>query len=99
MFIYQGYILGTCPPDRCSYRFGNLSFGNSTLEPYTATHNLVFHAGASEIYQKYYQVSRATNLILFYELGGYYLNHYRHVVFERVRIKEQERTEMNQLLF
>ncbi|XP_010023759.2 beta-glucosidase 18 [Eucalyptus grandis] len=56
VLIYHGYLLGTYPPGRCSYPFGNCSYGDSALEPYIATHNLVLsHATAAEIYRKYYQ--------------------------------------------
>ncbi|XP_048127593.1 beta-glucosidase 18-like isoform X1 [Rhodamnia argentea] len=56
VFIYDGYLSGTYPPGRCSYPFGNCSYGDSALEPYIATHNLVLsHATAAQIYRKYYQ--------------------------------------------
>ncbi|KAL3726773.1 hypothetical protein ACJRO7_031641 [Eucalyptus globulus] len=54
MYIYKGYILRTTLPSRCSYPLGNCSYGDSTLEPHIATHNLVLsHPGAAEIYQKF----------------------------------------------
>ncbi|XP_039154751.1 beta-glucosidase 18 [Eucalyptus grandis] len=56
VFIYDGYVVGTYPPGRCSYPFGNCSYGDSALEPYIATHNLVLsHATAAQIYRKNYQ--------------------------------------------
>jgi len=58
VFIYDGYVVGTYPPGRCSYPFGNCSYGDSALEPYIATHNLVLsHATAAQIYRKNYQVN------------------------------------------
>ncbi|KAJ3706398.1 hypothetical protein LUZ61_010103 [Rhynchospora tenuis] len=50
------YLSGKYPPGRCSYPFGNCTFGNSSLEPYIVAHNMILsHATAVEIYRKYYQ--------------------------------------------
>ncbi|XP_031407327.1 beta-glucosidase 18-like isoform X2 [Punica granatum] len=56
VFVYDGYLSGTYPPARCSQPFGNCSAGDSALEPYIATHNVVLsHATAAEIYRNKYQ--------------------------------------------
>ncbi|KAI4342606.1 hypothetical protein MLD38_027213 [Melastoma candidum] len=56
VFIYDGYLIGTYPPSRCSEPFGNCTAGDSRLEPYVATHNLLLaHAAAVNIYRKKYQ--------------------------------------------
>ena len=57
-FVYGGYDLGFLPPQRCSPPYGYCSRGNSSSEPYIATHNILLaHASAARLYQKKYQVS------------------------------------------
>ncbi|PKA65106.1 Beta-glucosidase 18 [Apostasia shenzhenica] len=53
------YMKGIYPPGRCSQPFGNCTFGNSTVEPYIAAHNLILsHATAVDIYRKKYQAKQ-----------------------------------------
>ncbi|KAM0954378.1 putative beta-glucosidase [Dioscorea sansibarensis] len=52
------YDTGFFPPQRCSYPFGttNCSAGNSSTEPYIATHNaLLAHASIFHLYKTKYQ--------------------------------------------
>lgn len=57
MFTKLGYMSGDYPPSRCSEPFGNCTYGNSSLEPYIAAHNIILsHAIAVDIYRKSYQV-------------------------------------------
>lgn len=58
-----GYDQGIIPPERCSYPFGlrNCTAGNSSVEPYIATHNqLLAHAEAARVYKEKYQASSNT---------------------------------------
>ncbi|PKI42296.1 hypothetical protein CRG98_037314 [Punica granatum] len=56
MVVYYSYFEGTYPPSHCSYPVGNCTFGDSFIEPYIATHNvLLSHATATEIYRTKYQ--------------------------------------------
>jgi beta-glucosidase len=51
------YMDGRYPPGRCSKPFGRCAFGNSSIEPYIAGHNMILsHANAVSIYRKNYQV-------------------------------------------
>ena len=51
------YMDGWFPPGRCSKPFGNCDFGNSSIEPYIAGHNMILsHANAVSIYRNNYQV-------------------------------------------
>ncbi|XP_078149490.1 putative inactive beta-glucosidase 14 [Carex rostrata] len=53
------YMTGTDPPCRCSSPFGNCTYGNSSVEPYTAAHNIILsHATAVHIYRTSYQVKQ-----------------------------------------
>ncbi|KAB2606617.1 beta-glucosidase 11-like [Pyrus ussuriensis x Pyrus communis] len=56
-FVLVGYDLGFLPPQRCSAPFGvNCSRGNSSTEPYMATHNILLsHASAARLYKKVYK--------------------------------------------
>lgn len=59
VFVYDGYLDGSYPPARCSFPFGNCSDGESTLETYIATHNVVLaHATAANIYTNKYKVAK-----------------------------------------
>lgn len=59
MFTYYAYFEGTYPPGHCSYPVGNCSTGDSFMEPYIATHNVVLsHAAAVEIYRNKYQAKQ-----------------------------------------
>ncbi|CAL5031054.1 unnamed protein product [Urochloa decumbens] len=54
--VHQSYRIGTYPPARCSPPYGSCANGDSDVEPYVATHNIVLsHATAVEIYKKKYQ--------------------------------------------
>ncbi|CAN6468121.1 unnamed protein product [Victoria cruziana] len=56
-----GYDQGSIPPERCSYPFGlrNCTAGNSSVEPYIATHNqLLAHAEAARVYKEKYQAKQ-----------------------------------------
>ncbi|KAK9139343.1 hypothetical protein Scep_009024 [Stephania cephalantha] len=55
-----GYDLGILPPNRCSSPFGaNCTRGDSTVEPYIATHNcLLAHASAATLYKREYQAEQ-----------------------------------------
>lgn len=56
MFSLYGYDLGLIAPGRCSPRFGNCTEGNSAIEPYIVTHNLLLaHSVAVKIYRTKYQ--------------------------------------------
>ncbi|KAI4386186.1 hypothetical protein MLD38_004141 [Melastoma candidum] len=57
IFSWAGYDLGFLPPMRCSFRFVfNCTRGNSSTEPYLATHfMLLSHAAAVKIYKNKYQ--------------------------------------------
>ncbi|KAF9623056.1 hypothetical protein IFM89_036192 [Coptis chinensis] len=55
-----GYDIGGLPPGRCTHPFGlygfNCSKGDSTTEPYLATHNILLsHASAVQLYRTKYQ--------------------------------------------
>ncbi|KAF7017507.1 hypothetical protein CFC21_030944 [Triticum aestivum] len=50
------YLNGWFPPGHCSKPFGNCAFGNSSIEPYIAGHNMILsHANAVSIYRNNYQ--------------------------------------------
>ncbi|GJN27053.1 hypothetical protein PR202_gb15036 [Eleusine coracana subsp. coracana] len=52
LFIKFSYMDGWYPPGRCSQPFGNCAFGNSSIEPYIAGHNMILsHATAVSIYK------------------------------------------------
>lgn len=54
------YDTGIFPPQRCSYPGGviNCTAGNSSVEPYTAMHNILLaHASAAAVYKEKYLVS------------------------------------------
>ncbi|KAJ4969499.1 hypothetical protein NE237_016200 [Protea cynaroides] len=60
VFVMGGYDLGMFPPGRCSSPFGkNCTSGNSTTEPYIATHNIILaHASATRLYKEKYQAKQ-----------------------------------------
>ncbi|XP_048503843.1 putative beta-glucosidase 6 isoform X3 [Beta vulgaris subsp. vulgaris] len=61
IFVMGGYDVGITPPGRCSSPFGpgNCNKGNSTTEPYIATHNLLLaHASAVKLYKEKYQAKQ-----------------------------------------
>lgn len=67
-----GYITGKYPPNRCSPPFGNCTSGNSAIEPYIATHNMILsHATAAQIYKMKYQVHRSFEMQIHH---SHYLN-------------------------
>ncbi|RLM73066.1 putative inactive beta-glucosidase 14 [Panicum miliaceum] len=50
------YMDGWYPPAHCSQPFGNCAFGNSSVEPYIAGHNMMLsHANAVSIYRNKFQ--------------------------------------------
>ncbi|XP_048558506.1 probable inactive beta-glucosidase 14 isoform X1 [Triticum urartu] len=50
------YLNGWFPPGHCSEPFGNCAFGNSSIEPYIAGHNMILsHANVVSIYRNNYQ--------------------------------------------
>ncbi|KAM0871665.1 hypothetical protein ACQ4PT_039236 [Festuca glaucescens] len=50
------YMDGWYPPGRCSKPFGKCAYGNSSIEPYIAGHNMILsHVNAVSIYRKNYQ--------------------------------------------
>ncbi|KAL6903512.1 hypothetical protein ACP4OV_004325 [Aristida adscensionis] len=56
LFPKLSYMYGRYPPGHCSEPFGNCAFGNSSVEPYKAGHNMILsHANAVHIYRKKYQ--------------------------------------------
>ncbi|KAJ7961780.1 Beta-glucosidase [Quillaja saponaria] len=57
VFALGGYDRGILPPQRCSSPFGvNCSRGNSSTEPYMATHHILLaHGSAARLYRKKYQ--------------------------------------------
>ncbi|XP_040991677.1 beta-glucosidase 11-like [Juglans microcarpa x Juglans regia] len=57
VFVLGGYDGGYLPPQRCSSPFGfNCTKGNSTTEPYLATHHILLaHASAARLYKEKYQ--------------------------------------------
>lgn len=70
MVVYYAYFEGTYPPGHCSYPVGNCSAGDSFIEPYLATHNVVLsHAAAVEIYRNKYQVCFLRNCSNCYALN------------------------------
>lgn len=57
LWLKFSYMDGLYPPGRCSQPFGNCAFGNSSIEPYIAGHNMILsHANAVNIYRNKYQV-------------------------------------------
>ncbi|GMH05099.1 hypothetical protein Nepgr_006939 [Nepenthes gracilis] len=58
-FSEFGYDYGYDAPGRCSKYIGNCTSGNSAIEPYQVTHNLlVAHATAVQLYKQRYQPSQ-----------------------------------------
>ncbi|KAG7994971.1 hypothetical protein I3843_01G085600 [Carya illinoinensis] len=57
VFVLGGYDGGYLPPQHCSSPFGfNCTKGNSTTEPYLATHHILLaHASAARLYKEKYQ--------------------------------------------
>ncbi|XP_050203990.1 beta-glucosidase 11-like [Mercurialis annua] len=60
VLTFFSYDFGILPPSRCSAPFGfNCSQGNSSSEPYLATHHLLLaHASAATLYKKKYQAKQ-----------------------------------------
>ena len=58
VFVMAGYESGFLPPEHCSPPFGiNCTRGNSSTEPYLATHHILLaHASAARLYKEKYQV-------------------------------------------
>ncbi|KAK1294049.1 Beta-glucosidase 22 [Acorus calamus] len=57
----SSYDIGFFPPERCSYPYGvsNCTFGNSTIEPYIAIHNILLaHAEVAALYKRKYQAKQ-----------------------------------------
>ncbi|KAE9592003.1 putative hydroxyisourate hydrolase [Lupinus albus] len=56
IFAMAGYDVGSLPPQRCSSAIGNCSRGNSSTEPYLATHHMLLaHASVASLYRKKFQ--------------------------------------------
>nr|XP_023882291.1 beta-glucosidase 11-like isoform X3 [Quercus suber] len=57
VFVIAGYESGVTPPEHCSPPFGiNCTRGNSSTEPYLATHHILLaHASAARLYKEKYQ--------------------------------------------
>ncbi|XVE59821.1 hypothetical protein DITRI_Ditri05aG0077700 [Diplodiscus trichospermus] len=57
VFVLGGYDLGFLPPKHCSPSLpSNCSKGNSSTEPYMATHHILLaHAALAKLYKKKYQ--------------------------------------------
>ncbi|XP_022716068.1 beta-glucosidase 46-like isoform X2 [Durio zibethinus] len=52
-----GYRTGKFPPSRCSWPFGNCTYGDSEKEPFIAAHNIILaHTAAVHIYRTKYQM-------------------------------------------
>ena len=63
LLLKFAYMDGWYPPGRCSTPFGNCAFGNSSIEPYIAGHNMILsHANAVSVYRKKYQVQTTNPL-------------------------------------
>ena len=60
-----GYDIGSQPPRRCSYPFGeNCTGGNSSTEPYIAAHHLLLaHVSAVSLYRSKYEVSLSSHTL------------------------------------
>ncbi|XP_043722138.1 beta-glucosidase 18-like isoform X2 [Telopea speciosissima] len=60
VMVKNGYLCGTYPPNHCSSPEGGCRSGDSAIEPYLATHNVILsHATAATIYRKSYQVNQS----------------------------------------
>ncbi|XVE87822.1 hypothetical protein DITRI_Ditri19aG0019000 [Diplodiscus trichospermus] len=58
-----GYRIGTFPPSRCSWPFGNCTNGDSEKEPFIAAHNVILsHAAAVHIYRTKYQAKQGGSI-------------------------------------
>ncbi|KAL4629164.1 hypothetical protein ACB092_05G288500 [Castanea dentata] len=57
VFALGGYSHGSLPPQHCSLPFGvNCTRGNSSTEPYLASHNILLaHTSAARLYKEKYQ--------------------------------------------
>ncbi|KAJ3680033.1 hypothetical protein LUZ60_016311 [Juncus effusus] len=56
VMVKSGYLCGSYPPGRCSQPYGNCTFGNSSIEPYLAGHNVILsHAKAVDVYRRKYR--------------------------------------------
>ncbi|KAL4629161.1 hypothetical protein ACB092_05G288200 [Castanea dentata] len=57
IFVMAGYESGFLPPEHCSPPFGiNCTRGNSSTEPYLATHHILLaHASVARLYKEKYQ--------------------------------------------
>ncbi|KAK1283515.1 Beta-glucosidase 18 [Acorus calamus] len=61
--VMQGYITGDFPPARCSKPYGDCPAGDSAIEPYIATHNIIMcHATAVDIYRNKYQTKQGGSI-------------------------------------
>ncbi|KAM3749822.1 hypothetical protein ACB098_05G215400 [Castanea mollissima] len=74
VFAMAGYESGSTPPEHCSPPFGiNCTRGNSSTEPYLATHHILLaHASAARLYKEKYQDKQhgfiGINLLAFWVL-------------------------------
>ncbi|KAJ4969203.1 hypothetical protein NE237_015904 [Protea cynaroides] len=72
VYTLGAYDMGFFPPGRCSSPFGfNCTEGNSTIEPYIATHNMLLsHASVARLYKKKYLAKQngfiGINIFAFY---------------------------------
>ncbi|GMI72746.1 beta glucosidase 46 [Hibiscus trionum] len=58
-----GYRIGTFPPSRCSFPFGNCTDGDSEKEPFIAAHNIILsHSAAVNIYRSKYQATQGGSI-------------------------------------
>ena len=63
-FAYLGFDIGVAAPGRCSAGFGNCTCGNSAIDPYIVSHNMLLaHSIAVKIYKTKYQVLRIGHLL------------------------------------
>ncbi|KAF5192146.1 Beta-glucosidase [Thalictrum thalictroides] len=68
----MGYDTGLFPPARCSKPYGNCTAGNSSIEPYIVTHNiLISHATAVQIYRKNYQTTQKGHIGIILDFNWY----------------------------
>ncbi|EOY28640.1 Beta glucosidase 46 isoform 2, partial [Theobroma cacao] len=57
------YRTGIFPPSRCSWPFGNCTYGDSEKEPFIAAHNIILaHIAAVHIYRTKYQETQGGSI-------------------------------------
>ena len=67
-YVYAGYVEGKFAPGRCSsWQQLNCTSGDSAIEPYLASHNLLLaHASAVKVYKQKYQVPYTKLLYVYF---------------------------------